>query len=472
MDRSTLSTSLRSGAIAASVALLLACGGSGSGGGGDAGGGGATPAAGTTLAGVVAIGSPIAGAQVQIHCRNGGTGGTATTDAGGQYQAKLADGCAGPWVLESTGGAPAGQHLFSVRDVPSAGEDPANLHANITSLTDLMTRYGFKVGDDAATIVDKIRQQTEVVDWQTRLQADLQNLIARLDGLRDPAMPPLDLHSVVLVKFLPVPGDRMDDFLERLKAARGNLAIADLGEQAEVKGGNPASGQPWKTVFGERTSITFQGVACTSMGAPAPPASATLRTVGQNLEVTLQSDHFGSPRTFVVGPAVLSEFRLVVRGDSPYVRLRAANSTSPSVELFTVDGDPWISISAGGGTSLTCTLATPLRRADLVAFRPAARLTSAVPSTGASISCAPALGHPSRSYAVSPLGDVRLDGASLPGNWAEEADSYYTEVLQYRTARTAVAYQIQLSSLSTRLGLLAFYNNVSGLGTFCADWLL
>lgn len=449
--------------LLASITLLSACGGSG----GSTGAGGS----GATLTGVVAVGAPLANATVEAWC-DGELAASTTTDAAGRFEAKLARLCLNPWLLQAIQGDGSRLNGSTFSDVPGTGVGQAPpvspvVLGNITPLTDLLTQaalkdYGF---DDLQALSRQL--SVDEVSWQEMLDG-MRDALALINDSRPPTIDPVTLERILQRPFRPEAGDPMDDLLEAFAAQRGTVTTRALLEQADSRGGDLASGQPWKTVFGDRTTLTLSGADCVSSGAPSGPATATLRMQDQDLAVTLDSSRFAAPVTFTVGPAARSDFQLIVNGDSPLVRLRASAGGN-RLDLFTQTLAPMVTLSAAGAT-VTCTLPTPVRRADLVAFHPAARLRSVIPAAGASGSCPASAAGAAYSYAVSRLGDVRFDGASLAPGWLDAAHAYYSESLQYGMGGPGPSYQVQLAALPTGQGIQGYYFSTVPYGMNCTDY--
>ena len=335
------------------------------------------------------MGAPLADTKVEAWCSGGELGATTTTDAGGRFEAKLAKACASPWLLQAIQGDGTRLNGSAFSDVPDPGliegQVVPRVLANITPLTDLLVQASLKTYsfDDLQALARQLK--ADEVGWQ-EMRDGMRDALALINSWRPPAMDPVTLEMILQQPFRPQPGDPMDDLLEAFGAQRGTVTTKALLEQLDLRGGDLAGGQPWKTLFGDRTTLTLSGDGCVSSGVAADPATATLRMQDKNLEVTLASSRFAAPVTFTVGPAARSEFQMILNGDSPLVRLRATASGN-LLDLFTLAGAPVIALSAGG-TSVSCTLSNPVRRADLVAFQPAARIRSVVPASGASGSCA------------------------------------------------------------------------------------
>jgi hypothetical protein len=440
--------------LVAAIALLSACGG-GSGGGSAAGESGS----GYTLTGVVAVGMPLASAKVDAWCGDGKWAASARTDAKGQYEMKLPAACTTPWVLQASDEQPGGTLLFSyLEQLKAELTSGEKVNMNVTTLTHLMTQLSFRVEDDIDHLLAKLQDLQRGDEALKKLleQAQKQALETVNEWLPSfEAVTVVSLHLPFTAKV----GDPMDDRLEALAAMRGNLTARDLWEQADMQGGDLAGGQPWKTLFGDATTLTLSGTDCLASGNPADPATATLRMQDKNLEVTLASTVFGTPRTFTVGPAGRSDFQMILNGDSPLVRLRASapvTGGTNSLSLFTNAGVAKITMSAGTA-STTCTLSNPVRRADLVAFHPAARIRSVIPAAGAGGNCPVVAGRAAYDYVISPMGDVRFNGASLPADWLDAPHAYYSESLQYGMGGPGPSYQVQLAALPTGQGIQPYY---------------
>lgn len=443
-------------ALAGTVILLSACGG----GGGDVtatpggGGGGGDPAPqGTTLSGIVAVGAPLTGAEVKSWCGDGSAGPTATTDAAGRYEMLMTAGCTAPWFLQATGTA------FGAPPLYSFGGDPATIGPmfalNITPITTLFVDL---VGDlsDLERALAAMRQASP-----PDLERVWQDILARVNTLDPVRLQPMTVEGLLNTKFDARPGDPVDDVLEAWAAQRGSVSTAALREQFGNSGGSLATRNPWKTLFTGDAPLVLSGTSCTSGGGAVADATATLRMVGGDLEVEMASSVFGAPQTFVVGPSARSDFRLDVRGDSPFVRVYAWRSSGVLFNVSDNAGTPSITMTAAGGTtSVSCTLANPVTRDALAGFEPAARVRSAVPATGASGTC-PAFG-----YSVSSLGDVRFDGTSLPADWLDQAGARYYENVQFLLfGGPAPAFQVEL--VSGGKGIQPYYFHTVPYGLNC-----
>jgi hypothetical protein len=453
--------------LLAAIALLYACGG----GGGNGTGAGDPGATGTTLTGVVAVGAPLAGATVQAWCSGGELGASSTTDAGGRFEAILAKTCASPWLLQAIDGNGNRLHGSTFADVPDSGLDlsqvrPQIASVNITPLTDMLMQSALR-DYDFGDIQAVARRLGHEVNWQ-EIHDRMRDTLALINSWRPSTMDAVTLATILRLPFRPEPGDPMDDLLEAIGAQRGTVTTQALLEQLDVRGGDLAGGQPWKTVFGAATTLTLSATACVSSGVPVDPSTVTLRMQDKDLEVTLASSRFAAPVTFTVGPAARSDFQMILDGGSPLVRL-SASAGDNALDLFTLEGVPMIAfLAAGAGVS--CTLSNPVRRADLVAFHPATRIRSVVPASGASGNCAASAAGAAYGYAVSPLGDVRFDGTSIPANWLDAEHAYYSESLQYGMGGPGPSYQVQLAALPTGQGIQGYYFSTVPYGINCTQF--
>lgn len=443
-------------AALAAATWLAACGGSND-----------TPASanppaqdlGAKLTGIVAVGAPLADAKVESWCASGEAGPSSIVSAGGSYELQMPAGCTGPWVLRASQG---GTVLFSY-----GGEAAAvTVQLNITSLTDLVVRMSIEEVNDpdfaarSAALPPNLGQE-----WRTRSQQAI-NLV---NSWRDAALPEVTVAAAFTQPFIPAVGDPMDDLLEFLQRARGSLSLEALVEQFAPRGDDLAGGQPWKTAFGAASTLSLSGSSCTSSGNPAAPATVTLRMQDHDLSVELASADIASPVAFTIGPAVRSDFQMVLRGSDPYVRVTASSAGGNSVQLFSDGGTPKIAFAAPGVSTVVCTLDTPVRRADLVAFQPAARIRKVVPAAGASGTCAASASGPAYTYAITSMGDVRFNGTSLPRDWLDAPHAYYSESLQFGFGGPGVSFQVQLSALATEQGIQPYYFSTVPYGLNCTS---
>lgn len=440
-------------ALVGAVVLLSACGGGGGGGEAPAPGPGAPGVQGTTLSGTVAVGAPVTRAEVKSWCSDGSSGPSTTTDDNGRYRMVLPPNCTAPWFLQASPPTITVPPLFSFGGDPDAGTAATTL--NITSLTTVFVEVMARTGD-LQLALERLRQSSPAQRQQT-----WNDLLARVNALDPGRLQPMTVEGLLDSPFDARPGDAVDDVLEAWAARLGAVSKEALREQFANAGGTPASNDPWKTLFTGDAPLVLSGTSCTSGGGAVDDATATLRKVGADLQVEIASSVFGAPQTFVVGPSVRSDVRLDVRGDSPFVRFYAWRNGGSIVDVFDNAGTPSLGLTAAGGTTtVNCTLANPVRRDALVGFQPAARIRSAVPATGATGTC-PAFG-----YAVTQLGDVRFDGASLPADWLAQAGARYYENVQFRIFNTATtAFQLEL--VSGGKGIQPYYFHTVPYGLNC-----
>jgi hypothetical protein len=460
-------------ALLAAMALLSGCGGGGDAAppvtGGDAPpvtGGDAPPkASGILLSGVVAVGEPLVGAAVASWCSDGKPGPGTTTDTTGSYTLEMPADCAAPWLLRASGGTPAGSVLYSFTDRQPSGAIPS-VPLNVTPLTTLLVQL-----TSARLPGVDVSAATSIAPGFMALlatnKADIETLINRWRPSTFTGW--LTVDDILAKVFVTAPGDPIDDLLQAISRMRGNVSQAALLEQLSPKGGSLAGGQPWQALFGTAGSRTFSGVDCTgAFGNPVGPATLTLRTDASGLQVEMASDLFGAPATFTVGAAVSSDFQLKVRGDSPLVQISASSSGS-NFSLFTDAGVAKVSLSSQGAFA-SCTLSNPVLRADLVAFEPAARILSVVPPGGASGSCAASAAGPAYTYEISKMGDVRIDGTSLPQDWLNAPEAYYSESLQFGMFGPEPSYQVQLSASPTAQGIQPYYFSTVPYAVNCTSY--
>ncbi|MBE7367529.1 hypothetical protein [Ramlibacter pallidus] len=449
-------------ALVGTLALLAACGG---GGGGEAPPGGGVapppapgpgpgpsdppPVAGVLVTGVVAVGAPWAGAAVDTLCANGEAGATATTDAEGAYQMRMPESCTTPWLVRAQ---KDGSELFSMGWWPDRDPDDKFQMAPImvTPLTDLLVdRITFeRVMLRGRGSLGALRDAWSNMDPE-RMRAGLLQMLELLNKWRPAQLPRLSLDEILNSTFVPKPGDPMDDFLEQLKIQRGTVQAAALVEQAAKHGGSLAEGNPWKTLFGTRTSLALAGTGCQRFGNPRADVAVTLRMDGKNLSVDLAWADYDGPRTFTMGPGTRSDFMLRLKGSSEFVDASVGLSQAGHrVELFSQAGVPMVSFSYAN-VGATCTLASGVKRADLASFHPAARVLSVVPVAGTSGNCPAAGARAAYDYAVSGLGDVRFNGTSLAPDWLAAPHAVYTEWLQYGMGDPGPSYQLLIGPLAT-----------------------
>lgn len=449
-------------ALAAATSLLSACGG------GDP----APDAGGVTLTGVVAVGAPMAGTTIEAWCAiDGERVATGTTNAGGIYTLQVPRPCEGAWLLHTTHVTPIGEPMVVISQLPSGGPTPIVIHANITPLTTVLAQAQHQ----STRIEEMIKKEKELkgktIEQKLQAQKKKEDLMQQaLDRINEFMKKVADqlvtLEKIRDTPFKPVPGDAMDDLLEEFVKMRGKVTAEALLQNLRPSAGSLADGLPWKTLFGERTSLTLAGTDCVASG-PAGGVTATLRMQGKELLVDMVSDTLGS-RTLTVGSAVRSDFGLSVGRGLPHVQLYVYESGNGTLEV-TTDAESWLHFSMGSSTA-SCKLATPLLRADLVDFHVSNRILSAAPE-GASGSCAASTIGPAFDYAISALGDVRFDGASLPPDWLDRPDAIYTERLQYRApgAGTNPSFQIQLGPAEDR-GIQPYYYHSVPYGVNCRDY--
>ena len=445
-------------ALLAAMALLSGCGGGGDAppaAGGDAPpvtGGDAPPkASGISLAGVVAVGEPLVGATVTSWCGDGKPGPSTTTDTTGAYALEMPADCTAPWFVRARDGTPAGSVLYAFADHQPSGV-AERVPLNITPLTTIVVQLANpQLPDSQATTAAAI--SPGFMSLIATNKASIETLINR--WLPSSYTETLTVEDILAKLFVAAPGDPMDDLLVAISKMRGNLGQAALLEQLAPKGGSLAGGQPWLALFGDASSLTLSGVDCTAFGNPVGPATLTLRKDASGLQVEMESAVFAAPATFTVGPANSSDFQLRVTGDSPLVQL-GASAPGNSISLFADAGVAKFSLSSAGA-STTCTLSNPIRRADLVAFQPAARILSVVPADGASGSCAASGAGAAYTWEISKMGDVRFNGTSLPQDWLEQPGAYYSESLQLNMFGAGSSYQVQLSQLPTGQGIQPYY---------------
>ncbi len=454
-------------AAVAALSLLSACGG-----------GNPPPATGgegVTLSGVVAVGAPIPDGAIEAWCpADDLLLGTARTDARGAFRMTIAQPCSGGVLLHTTGPSPLGEPLVAFDpDASVTAEElrnaaTRNLHVNVTPLTTVVAQAYFDVEEIREMKQREIKEKLKTPDEKRKAKEerdkrveDLLEQFKKIFTLIDPRL--LTMEKLLREKFTPEHGDPMDDLIEKFVKERGGVTVAALLEQARARGGNLADGLPWKTLFGGRTSLTFNGTDCTASGTPMGEMTASLRMDGKKLVVDVVSDA-GGPVTITVGPDRRSSFWMEVTGNSPVVQLNAREEFAGDISFQLDAGEPVI-----GFDGMECKLSNPLQRSDLAAFHVPARVTSAVPDGGVRGTCtSPA---PAYDYEITALGDIRIDGRSLAPDWLDAAHAQYREDLQYQMAGGAIrpAFQIRVAPLPSGQALQPYYYYTVPYGMFCTS---
>jgi hypothetical protein len=166
----------------------------------------------TTLKGTAATGAPVAGGQISVTC---GTASpvTATTAANGTWQVDVPN-ATFPCIVAVTGGSlPAGVKLY--------GYATAATNVNVTPLTTLIGAYA-----------------TKAVNGGTVTQASLDAAVTQVNALLATAgLPPLPTNPLTAT-FVPVAGDKYDDYLESVATtlAAQNVTLGDLATQITTTG--------------------------------------------------------------------------------------------------------------------------------------------------------------------------------------------------------------------------------------------
>ncbi|HVE51920.1 MAG TPA: hypothetical protein VNB23_00910 [Ramlibacter sp.] len=432
-------------ALAGVVALLSACGG----------GGGAAPApgdppatGGTVVSGIVAVGAPLDGASVRSVCADGSIGPSTTANAQGRYDLRMPASCTGPYLLHASRGV---ESMFSFGGEPVNGIHRDTSWINVTPATNIIAHAVFPDLGHTAWPAPWSGQHLSP-EQQLAMVHAASNVVGPFGVVNGK---PATLEQIMYTEFEAKPGDPMDDLLENLRDHQGGVTTPALAEQVLGRGGNLAGGQPWKTLFAGGTSLALSGTHCMAgTENPVGAATVTLRTDGSNLRVDLVADMLDGPKTFLVGSTVGGDFALEVRGDSPYVFVSATGPESGYMSVSLEDGAPSIGFTYLGATA-SCKLANPVRRTDLLAFHPAARILSVVPPVGASGTCAATEGGAAYTYAINALGDVRFNGTSLAAGWLDAPHAEYSESLQFNLGGGS-SYQVGMRTLPAQQGLLAY----------------
>lgn len=422
-----------------------------------------TPAPETTrITGTAAIGAPLSNTAIASICGNGTQGPGTTTNAQGGFALDMDwSSCPGPWLVSVPN--PLGGTLRSWAIPSQPRTQPLTI--NITPLTHILTEAMFTdYLNTTDPTFDELKAAWRGFDPATR-QAVLEEALAAINRVRPPFTPPLTLSNILNDHFVPQPGDPIDDLLEYLRANLGTVSTQALLEQVRGQGGDLASGKPWKTLFGAAQSVTFTATDCTSFGNPVPAPTVTLRMEASDLLVGVTfADDPSLDFDYRLGPGTgRTEYQMVLQGSTPYVRLSAARTISGTRKSFSIfpDADTQKITVSNAGVSRTCTLATPLRRTDLVAFQTSARVLSAVPVEGTSGTCAASAAGPAYDYEVTRLGDVRLNGASVPADFLDGEHGHYSESMQYGMGGPGLAFQVQLTNLATRQVIQPYYFGTS-----------
>lgn len=258
------------------VTLLSACGGGGgvdavTPGPGPGPGPGPDTVATTKVSGIVAVGAPLVGATITSLCGDGSDGPTTTSADLGQFILEMTRACPGPWIVKATS-ADGTKTLFSLGgDKPADAPAPKEVHINVTPVTKVVLEAVLVEGLSGETSFDPLRSRWREID-PTKMREAMEAILQALNALRPAGTPELTLADILSKPFDPRPGDPMDDLLEYVQANRGAVPFAALLERVQKAGGDMESGQPWKTLFRDGSSLTWSRTArCRAAARARPP---------------------------------------------------------------------------------------------------------------------------------------------------------------------------------------------------------
>jgi hypothetical protein len=422
----------------------------------------------TPVAGTVATGAPLANASVSLLCNAGGTPVTATTNAAGKYTGTLPVGCAGPYIFKATG---VDSTVTPTAAITLYGFADANKNINITPVTDIAARV-VTTGDPAAAYAAVAGGSKKVADyWNVAAGADarakLTSLMAQMNisiaGLADLLHQPFNATA----------GDALDNVLEAIKLERGGVSLAALAELVAKNGGTPEN-KPWDALFppGVNT-LALNAVNCTltpSTGNPATVTSAVVNITRSGSTIAFHIVPNVANTTTTFNPIVVadassdnSDFRLSAQFGTrtfvnPSIYTSIFNASSASIDFFSNEFEVPTPVTyeqkfqanfyeiANGNTSFTCSkVINPILRSALFNFQPQARLSSLMSGTPTQIVASPAnapcsnFGPPAftYTYAVSALGDLKVNNQSVPANWLDSGSfpfAFYNEEISFQAA--------------------------------------
>jgi hypothetical protein len=187
--------------ICLATTLVVACGGGG--------GGGGTAAVSDSLAGVVAVGAPIANAQVTLVCGDGSTKST-TADSSGNYSFTNLAGCTAPYVVKAVGDVGGTSEAY-VSVLPTTISGEVNL--NVTPITNAIAATLASDGDPLKLANDLLAEKLRLTE--TAVSSRVTALKASLSGALTTAGLPADF-DLMKTKFTP-DGTGFDKVLDNLK---------------------------------------------------------------------------------------------------------------------------------------------------------------------------------------------------------------------------------------------------------------
>ena len=251
---------LKSASLVASLLVLPSCGGGG--GGGGSSGGSITPA-GSTLSGVAAVGTPIAGGNISVICAAGNPLSTITsnTGTGGAWQVTLS-GQPLPCAVE-VGGGNIGTATGPANTTSYHSIAIASGTVNVTPLTDLIVANLAGTATPSIWFAGLSANPTSLTAInQTQVTAALAKLSTALSGLA-----PLSANNPITTAFTPTSGNVSDDMLTALATAMTNTGVTYMSLLSNASA--PAFTAPVAS-FG--TSLTTAYSETTSVGTPTPSA--------------------------------------------------------------------------------------------------------------------------------------------------------------------------------------------------------
>ena len=185
------------------ASALTACGG----GGGGAGGGSAVVS--DSLGGVIAVGAPIANAQVTLVCGDGSTKSTAA-DSSGSYNFTDLAGCTAPYVVKAVGDVGGTQEAY-ISVLPKTISGATNL--NVTPITNAIAATLASDGDPLKLANDLLAEKSRITE--TAVLNRVTALKASLSGALTTAGLPADF-DLMTTKFT-ANGAGFDKVLDNLK---------------------------------------------------------------------------------------------------------------------------------------------------------------------------------------------------------------------------------------------------------------
>jgi hypothetical protein len=194
-----------------------------------------------SLGGVIAVGAPIANAQVTLLCGNGGSPKSTTADSNGGYSFTDLSGCSAPYVVKAVGDVGGTQEAY-VSVLPTTITGATNL--NVTPITNAIAATLASDGDPLKLANDLANQKSLITE--TAVSARVTALKASLSGALSTAGLPADF-DLMKTKFT-ANGAGFDKVLDNLKVdvkATGvtiaNASGAVVDDMKNITGTAPAA---------------------------------------------------------------------------------------------------------------------------------------------------------------------------------------------------------------------------------------